>query len=212
MDREAQKIEAELKRLDQRYDLQSARREDALRRIYESNTSVQVVSARVLGDHLTLQTSLRLGEEVTGIPLSPEERAEYAEKAIRYLDEIARGQRPGYSASAAADAVYAALRAAKLSPAGLKSAIDFTARQNGPKPQAQLASVVLDAKYPTDVRTEAAKKLVTHIQQHDLVLTAIEVQNLRTAYDGEKDKTLRANLADLQGVLRPTRRQRASDY
>ncbi len=45
-DEEAQRIEAALKLLDRRYDLEAARREDALRRAYESNTSVQVVSAR----------------------------------------------------------------------------------------------------------------------------------------------------------------------
>ncbi len=85
----------------------------------------------------------------------------------------------------------------------MKAAIDFTARQNGPKPQTQLANVVLDGKYPIDVRNDAAKKLVAHIQLHSLVLSPVEIQNLKTTFEGEKDKTLRATLADLQGVMRP---------
>jgi hypothetical protein len=119
---------------------------------------------------------------------------------------MARGDLAGYPTAPAVEAVAAAVRAAKLSPDGLKAAIDFTARQPGAKAQALLADVVLDAKYGPEVRTEAARELIRHVQKHSVVLPAAQVQLLRDLYAAETDKSLKTTLGQLQGGLRPDAR------
>jgi hypothetical protein len=207
LDEEGKKLEERLKLLARQFELESARRQDALRRSYERDRALQVVSAGVLNDAPALQASLRLGELEAAVPLTPEEAKQAAEKAMRYLDRMARGDLPGYSVGPAADAVFSALRANKLSPDGLKSALDFVARQPGARAQEALANVVVDANYAPEVRDAAARELIRHLQQYGVVLPAVSVQGLQKLYADEKEGTpFKALLGQLQGSLRPDAR------
>jgi hypothetical protein len=207
LDQEGQRLEARLKVLDKQFEVVSGRREDALRRSYERDRALQVVSANVVSDPAVLAATLRLGELETATPLTPEEIRQNAEKAVKALARMARGDLAGYSAGPAAEAVYGALRAAKLPPDALKAAVEFAGRQSGAKPQGELATVVLDAKLPAEVRTDAARELVRHVQKYGALMPAPQVTGLRELYAAkDTDRALRANLADLQGALRPDAR------
>jgi hypothetical protein len=206
MDAEGRRAEAELKRLGKQYERASTLREEALRRSYDKYRSVQVVSANLLSDGPALLASLHLRDEVV-VPLTPEETTQYAERAVRAIDRMARGELPGYSVAPAADAVYLAVRSGKLSADGQKAAVDFIARQPGARAQAALANVLLDAKYKPDVRNDAGVELIRHIQKNGLSLTATQVAGLRALRAAPApDKVLKATIAQLQGSLRPDAR------
>ena len=126
-------------------------RQDALRRYAEQSLNVSVLPLPLAESVPDLQPFLvsRLGE--TGPPLSETELKEYAEKAVRRLAELAKGQLAGIDVRPAAETVYAALRSGKLSPEGQIDAIQIVGRFAGSKPQTELADVVLDERRPTKV-------------------------------------------------------------
>jgi hypothetical protein len=207
MDTEGQQAEERLRRLSRDYEVLAAAREDVLRRSYEKFRSVQVVSANALVDGRGLMAGLRERDGEVLNPLSPEETKQNAEKAVRALDRMARGELPGYSVAPAVDAVATAIRSDKLSVDGQKAAIDFMARQDGGKAQTALANVLLDPKYKPDVRNDAGLALIRHIQKNGLMLTAGQVRGLKELHTmPNADKILKATIAQLQGSLRPDAR------
>jgi hypothetical protein len=168
-----------------------------------------VVSANVLVDGQTLMANLLARDGEGAAPLTPDETTEYARKAIRYLDRMARGELAGYSVTNAADAVRRAIAdpdqsEKQLGLDGQKAAIDFLARQEGTKAQVALANVLRDARYKPEVRNEAGLALIGHIQKNGLTLSAMEVRGLKDLHAAPNaDKTLKATIAQLQGSLRP---------
>jgi hypothetical protein len=184
-------------------------REEALRRLTEGSPNVIVAP-----QGLALE-SKRLGElfasqlgEVSSQPLTDEERKEFAEKAVRYLDGMARGDLKGYDARPAGDVLLDALRAGRLSPEGQLAAIDAVGRLSGPRSQNELAVVVLDAKRPLPLRDAAAKELVRHVQEHGLLMNRPQVAALEgLAGQADLKPELKADLALLVGSLHPDARQ-----
>ncbi len=140
-------------------------------------------------------------------PLADPELKEYAEKAVRYLARAAKGELAGLDPTVAADTVFNALRAKKLSEGGQIAAIEIVGRLPGKRPQTELLRVVLDADDKrAPVRLAAASELVRHIQRNSPQLSDPEVLGLRDAYDKSKDPAYRAVLSQVFGVLRPNAR------
>jgi hypothetical protein len=185
------------------------RREDALRLTYEKNPRVWVIAPTVLTDPDDLRALFRekLGEARV-VPVTEAEQKEYAEKAIAYLARMARGELPGYDVGPVADAVYQALRApGKLSPEGLSHAVAIVARLPGARPQAELANVVLDPKFPLPLRIQASSELIRHAQQHSVALNAAQITALADLLaKADTDAGLKAALSGLVGTLRPDAR------
>ena len=141
-------------------------------------------------------------------PLAVAEVKENAEKAVRYLARAARGEWPGLDVGVAADSVYAALRARKLSPEGQVAAIEVIGRLPGRAAQTELVRAILDApeQRPPLVRLAAASELVRHIQRYSAVLPAAEVVALHDAYAKSNDPAYRAAVAQVFGAMHPDAR------
>ncbi len=132
---------------------------------------------------------------------------DYAEKAVRYLARGAKGELAGLDVLPAADAVYRALAAKKLTPEGQLAAIEVVGRLPGKKPQTELLRVVLD---PDDkraaIRLAAAAELVRHVQRNSPALAGNEVRALHDAYTKSADAAYKTALAQVLGALRPDAR------
>src|SRR5262249_34202855 len=151
-----------------------------------------------------------------GQPLTDAERKDYAERSLRWLDRIAKGELVGYDFRPAEDALYKALRSTGLSDGALGAAIDAVSRLPGAKPQQELAWGVTATKRWPAVRVAAATALVRHMQQNTPALPAEQVTALdavRSAKD--TDARLREAVALVIGATRPDARltgQRLKDF
>src|SRR5262249_62206287 len=110
--------------------------------------------------------------------LTEAERKEYAEKALRWLARMARGETPGYDARPAGDSVLNALHQPNLSKEAVLAAVEIAGRLPGPRPQTELANVVMETTRPIEVRKAAAQELVRHLQTHGLALTRAQSEAL----------------------------------
>jgi CheY-like chemotaxis protein len=184
-------------------------RELALRRLVEHYRRTWLLPESAARDAAFLKRALALPlADAAGQPLTEPERKAYAERALIWLDRIARGEATGYDFTPAEDALYRALRVATLGDEARKAAIDATSRlpapRGGDKAQTELATVVLDGKRSTAVREAAAAALLRRIQQHTPALTRAQVDTLEALKGAETtDPKLREAVALVIGATRP---------
>jgi CheY-like chemotaxis protein len=187
----------------------SPAREDALRRFTARDPRVTVAPAGIALAPKELQGLLksRLADAAGGPPLSAAEIQDYAERAIRHLNELARGNPTGFDVRPAAEAILDALRSGKLSPEGQLAAIGTAGRLYGVRTQNELVAVILDTRRPLPVRVAATTELIRHIQQNSALITRLQAGALEAAFaDGGTDPALKAELALLLGSLKPDAR------
>jgi CheY-like chemotaxis protein len=182
-------------------------RETALRRLLEHYGRTWLLPESAARDSIFLRRALaqQLGDG--GQPLTEAERKDYAERSLRWLGRIAKGEIAGYDFRPAEDALYKALRATGLSDGALTAAIEAVSRLPGAKPQQELAWVVTDTNRSAAVRVTAANELLRQMQQNTPALPPQQVQALdavRSAKD--TDARLREAVALVIGATRPDAR------
>ncbi len=192
-------------------------REDAVRRFVGRYSNVTVLPFALALDPKELEIAFRAKvADPSASPLSEAEAKEYAEKAIRHLARMARGELPGYDMRPADKAILGAVRAGRLTQDGQIAALDAAGRLPGREAQTDLLGVVVDGRRPGLVRFIAADLLTRHIQRHSLLLGATQLQALQTAYaQAAADPPLKARIAVVLGTLRPDARltgQRLRDF
>jgi CheY-like chemotaxis protein len=181
---------------------------DAMQRYAEHFPNVNVILAALAldGKAIKEQIGFRLVDAGGGPPAGAEVKDD-AERAVRALARMAKGELKGYDFGAAADALFEALRAARLSPAGQTAAVEAVGRLPGPKPQTELLDVVLDGKRPVPLRLAATTELVRNIQKNGPNLSRAQVEALAGLHaQPGTDANLRANVALVLGSLRPDAR------
>jgi hypothetical protein len=184
-------------------------REDALRRFTARYPTVFVAPAGIALAPRELQTLLksRIAEASGGAPLTEGEQRDYAERAVRLLAGLARGEPPGADIRPDGDAILDALRSGKVGPEGQLAAISAAGKLHGPRTQNELAGVILDTRRPPPVRAAAAQELVRHMRQDTVLLTRAQAGALEGLLaQPETDPALKAELALLIGSLRPDAR------
>jgi CheY-like chemotaxis protein len=182
----------------------SLAREDALRRFVERYRNVVVTTEEAATEPKELAPLLRtaLGDPHR-TPLLEAELTELREQAMNILGALARQDVPGYDVRPAAETVYRAMQAGKLSPVAQANAISFISHMSGSQPQTELFNVLASAR-DAGIRALAAAELARHIQQHTLALNAQQVTALeRLAAQKELDPQVRSGLASVLGSLRP---------
>jgi CheY-like chemotaxis protein len=191
-------------------------RVENLRKLADKYRNVAVIPAPQALDPETLKRVLVDPRPDGSKPLTEAERQQQTEAALRLLSGLARDEPPGYDVQPAIDALINGLRVPKLADATVVGVIDAVGRLNGPKPQRELASFVLDGNRPVPLRTAAAADLVRHIQQHGLALLPAQINALETlAKDDKTDASLRTKVLLVEGSLRPDPRvtgDRLKDY
>jgi CheY-like chemotaxis protein len=187
----------------------SADREGALRRYTERDPRLILAPANMALVPEQLQTLLKrqIAGAAGGPPLAPAELQDYAERAIRHLNDLAHGNPAGIDVRPAADAILEVLRAGKLSPDGQLAAISAAGKFYGGRAQNDLVAVIQDGRRPLPVRIAATRELVHHIQLNSVLLTAAQAAALEALFaDSRTDPALRAELALLLGSLKPDSR------
>jgi CheY-like chemotaxis protein len=218
--RRKKELEERLRILTDRYEEDTVKREDDLRRFVERYRNIWVVSPNQLTDSRQLQARLEERLLEAGMPpLTKTERKEYAEGALRWLARMAAGELRGFDPRPAGDAVMNVLVGPPLSNEALLDALRITGTLASPKAQQTLITVLLDARRPVPVRVVAAEVLQRHLQkfgrpdpQQEKVLRAGLAASL--AQPG-LDPVLRDRVARLVGTLRPDDRttgQRLRDF
>jgi CheY-like chemotaxis protein len=179
-------------------------RVDALRRHVARWPNISVVRASAVVRADTLEPLLRSNIAASGPPLSDAEARDFAERSVRHLAQLSRGEPPGYDVRPAGPAVLEALRVpTRLTPEGQIAAIEVVSRMKGAEPQRELANVVLQGQRPLSVRVVAANALVHHIQRYSPLLTREFVVKLETLHaDPAADPPLRASVALALGSMR----------
>ena len=206
--------------LSERYDQESSKREDRLRKALDKQKHIFVVPSSLLTD--PRQLAMKLDDKVreTGMaPLSKAERKEYAETALVWLAKMALGELKGYEVKSAEEAVVNMLAAPGLSDASTLNVLRILGQLPGGNAQRQLTNVFLDVKRPNPIRVAAADELLRHIQEYgrpgaeaerilrDTVEIAIKQPGI--------DAALRDRMTRMVGALRPgqkTTGQRLRDF
>jgi hypothetical protein len=204
LDREAAQIERQMRLLSESYGVEVERREEALRRFVEPYRNITVVPPGALTDAKELKDRLIVQVREAGVALPAAEQQAYAEKAIERLAQLGRGTPKGYDIRPVADTILDALHFGKFSEKGQLAAIRAAGALPGPRPQAELAAVVLDGGRPAPVREAAAAELARVIQKNGVALTPAQVGALRgLAAQPGTGAELKARLGLLLGGLRP---------
>lgn len=182
-------------------------RETALRRLLEHYGRTWLLPESAARDPIFLRRALAMQLADGGQPLTEAERKDYAERSLRWLGRIAKGEITGYDFRPAEDALYKALRTPALSDAALTAAIEAVGRLPGAKPQQELAWVVTDSNRSAAVRVAAANELVRQMQQNTPALTPQQVQALDAVRSAKgTDARLREAVALVIGATRPDAR------
>lgn len=191
-------------------------RVDGLRKLADKYRNVAVIPGPQALDSDTLKRVLVDARPDGSKPLTDAERREQTEVALRLLSGLAHNEPPGYEVQPAIDALLNGLRVPKVADATMAGIIDGVGRLEGPKPQRELATFVLDANHPAALRAAAAADLVRHIQKHGLALLPTQISALESlAKDDKTDAALRAKVLLVEGTLRPDPRvtgDRLKDY
>jgi CheY-like chemotaxis protein len=175
-----------------------------VRRLIWRYRNVWVEPERILLQVSNLKTMLQTRiKEAMGRPLSDAEREVFAERAIDWLNLMARGELSGYDVRPAEDAVYKVARSGKVKLSGL--AIEILGRLSRAEAQRELAAIVLDTTKDPKLRHAAAFYLSRHIQQNMLVLEKMQIKRIGELYAGTKDPKLKEQLALVIGSMRPGR-------
>jgi CheY-like chemotaxis protein len=178
-------------------------REDAVRRIADRYRNVTVIPLGLVLDDKELAKVLK-GRLTDDAPqLTEAEAKENAERSVRWLARLAKGDPEGYDVRPASRTVFAALRGGRLSEVGQQDAIGLIGRLPGADAQRELANVVMDDKRPAKLRTAAVGELVRHVQLHSDLLAPAQAESLQGLYAKATDQELKESLARLQGALRP---------
>jgi hypothetical protein len=202
--KETAPIDAEMRDLARRYDLESKVREASLARFTSRYKNLQVVHASLLTDPRALEAVLARHVREAGVALAPAEQKDAAERAVRLLAALAEGRPAGYDVRPAADVLRRTLREGRLTVGGQVAAAEAIARLPGAPAQADLAAVVMDGGRPLPVRVAATAALVGHIQRFGIQLSEAQFAPLRTlAGQPGLDAAFRAKLLVLMGSLRP---------
>jgi hypothetical protein len=162
----------------------AARREEAVRRYTALSPTITVVPAPFAIDAKALRPLIqsRLGDPANPA-LSAAEMKAYAERSIKSLSRLARGEVLGYDVMPAGPTVLAVLRApSKLTPEGQIAALEVASRLKSEEAQTVLANVLTDGKRPAAVRVAAANALVRHIQEFSPLLTRDQVRVVHALY------------------------------
>ncbi len=187
----------------------SARREEAVRRYTALSPTITVVPAPFAIDAKALQPLIqsRLSDPANPT-LSAAEMKAYAERSIKNLARLARGEVAGYDVVPAGSTVLAALRApSKLTPEGQIAALEVTSRLRGEEAQTVLANVLTDAKRPVAVRVAAANALVRHLQEFSPLLTRDQMRVVQALYvQPNLALPLKSSVALVIGSLQPNAR------
>ncbi len=188
--------------------LAPAEREQRLRRITDLYHNVSTAPRGLALDTGAQKKILPvLITEAQGAPLAQAQLAEHAERSLRWLARMSRGEVPGYDVRPAADAVLEALRSGRFSTEGQLDAIEVAAHLPGVKPQNTLLAVLLDPKGAEPVRVAAALALERHIEQHGVALSPGEITSLQGLYaSAGLSPKLRESVALVVGSLRPDAR------
>jgi hypothetical protein len=187
-------------------------REEALRRYTERDPRIMVAPAGIAlaPEELKGLVKSRLSDGTAGPPLSAAEMQDYAERAIRHLNDLAHGIPPGADIRPAAETILDALRAGKLSPEGQLAAVSAVGKLSGARPQHELVAAVLDGRRPVPVRIAAVRELIQHVQQHSALLSRKQAEVIEALFAAQTtDPSLKAELALLLGSLKPDARQTA---
>ncbi|HWG46199.1 MAG TPA: hypothetical protein VN688_25790 [Gemmataceae bacterium] len=187
----------------------SARREEAVRRYTAHWPTITVVPAPFAIDTKALQPLIQARLSDPANPtLSAAEMKAYAERSIKNLARLARGEVSGYDVVPAGSTVLAALRApSKLTPEGQIAAMEVASRLKSEDAQTVLANVLADAKRPAAVRVAAANALVRSIQEFSPLLTRDQVRVVNALYaQPNLALPLKSSLAVVLGSLRPNAR------
>jgi len=149
----------------------------------------------------------RLGDPANPT-LSAAEMKAYAERSIKNLARLARGEVAGYDVMPAGPTVLAALRApSKLTPEGQIAALEVASRLRGEEAQTVLANVLTDGKRPVSVCVAAANALVRHIQEFSPLLTRDQMRVVQAMYvQPNLALPLKSSLAVVIGSLQPNSR------
>jgi CheY-like chemotaxis protein len=179
-------------------------RELATRRLLERYANVWVVPDLLWRDPQGLKEALAAGiTDPVSKPLTNEEMKNYAGEAMRWLEQMAIGEVPGYDVRPAEGAILKALRSDDLAPL----AIEAAGRLPDPRAQRELAQVMLDGARNPKLRAAAAYQLAHHIQQYRLMLGQDQVKAIQDLFLTKiDDAKLKANVAVVVGSLRPDAR------
>jgi hypothetical protein len=206
-EKEAAKLQEDLQKVLERYNLEAELRGDTLRRFVQRYPLIDVVPAGLLTDVKSLQANVQGRVDEAGVPLTQAEQKDYAERAIRLLARLARGEPPGFEVRLAGPAVLRVLREGTLSPDGQIAALEVASHLAGADAQAELANVLLDGKRPAPVRAAAADELVRHIQRYTPLVTTAQAEALAALYaQPGLDPALKGHVALVLGSLRPSAR------
>jgi CheY-like chemotaxis protein len=187
-------------------------REPALRRLLEHYRHTWLLPESAARDTVFLRRALAQPlADAAGKPLTEPERKAYAERALYWLAQMARGEVTGYDFTSAEDSLYRALGSSGLRDEALIAAIEATGRlpaaRGGDRPQRDLAAVVADGKRSTPVRVAAATELLRRIQRSSPALTKAEVQSLESVRGAAgTDPKLSEAVALVIGATRPDAR------
>lgn len=176
--------------------VQEAEKVNRLRRLTDGMKNVTVLTTPL--SPLIIQASF--AQEATAdqeVALTPAERKRFALKAIELFQVIAH--RPGFDLEPANRTIRQALKNNDLA----KPAIDVVTRLPGREAQIDLASVVLDAARPAELRLAATDGLMQHMQRFGVALTDDTKQGLLQLAADEKTPELRGRVADAVGVFSP---------
>lgn len=174
--------------------------EYALEKLASRHRHVQVIPEAMLlmGEALKSKIDEAIAA-ASGAKLAAAERKEFAKVGIDILWRMARNEIPGYDVRPAQAAVTAALR----NPETATEALEILSRLPGAEPQTRLAGVVTDAGQDK-LRIPAAMELNRHLQKYGVMLTRVQVNQIKQAYQGAADAQLKAQLAITLGAFGPS--------
>jgi DNA-binding response OmpR family regulator len=145
-----------------------------------------------------VQRSLR---NANAISITQQERAAMRRTALDWLTHLANRRKASLFDLAPAEA---ALLAAANDPALGDSAVFVLGAIGKPSAQAKLFELASSAARPLPLRERAAAQLVSHIQHHSLLLTELQVDELRKAARQATEPELQTAFAAVLGALNPS--------
>jgi len=187
------------------YALEGRKRVDSLRRHFQKESNIRVVSSGHLTDPQALGRDIHLVVDEIGAPvLSEEERKAYAENAVYFLARITKGEFPGYDARPATTALISALTPGRLSDQAMIPLIEALGQLSLGRVQPELAAIVMDGKRPAPVRITASGSLTRHIQKNGILMSLEEVTVLeRACLQPQGDPSLTLFFSSIVAALRP---------